>query len=118
MKAPKIREFNRNDWYMLAGAEKFYECDGASHETMREPLIADGFENIQDMYIVADRNGVQIDFPSMGYFCLDKEDCTDWDWYGAWGFLETIIDDIIHCSAEEAVVELITSDYDFEMAWN
>lgn len=46
-KVPKMREFNRNDWYALAGAEKFK--DGS------EPLIYTyGY-----LTIVADANGIE-----------------------------------------------------------
>lgn len=51
MKTPEIREFNEQDWMLLAGAEPF--ADGHA------PLIVDNFPYI-DMIMAADRSGIMI----------------------------------------------------------
>lgn len=51
MKTPEIREFNEQDWMLLAGAEPF--ADG------HNPLIIDNFPYV-DMIMTADGSGIMI----------------------------------------------------------
>lgn len=51
------REFNRTDWYGMAGAESFETFPGV----MQEPLIADFKVDGLDAYAVLDANGVWLE---------------------------------------------------------
>lgn len=51
MKTPEIREFNEQDWMLLAGAEPF--ADG------HNPLIIDNFPYV-DMIMTADGSGIMV----------------------------------------------------------
>ena len=94
MATTRIRKFNKQDWALLGGAEKF--SDGS------EPFIVDEFE-YADTMAIADRDGLQLITPDNEYHMNITTTEGAWNSKLAEGFFKNLINDIQSMTEEEMV---------------
>lgn len=102
MKTPEIREFNTQDWMLLAGAEPFV----GGHN----PLVIDNFPYL-DMTMAADRSGISVFIDDKSY-CLTvtNPDLSTYELMS--GVFEAIVDTMF--LANETELECYLSGFGFK----
>ena len=93
MKTPEIREFNTQDWMLLAGAEPF--ADG------HDPLVIDNFPYV-DMIMTADKSGLTIITEDEEYHLPSSN--TDLATYDV---MKSVLEAVVDCM-------FMTSEFDLE----
>lgn len=102
MVTPKIREFNRMDWVLFAGAEPF--ADG------HDPLVVENFPYV-DMIMTADKNGITLFVDESEYFLpASNPDLVTYT------IMEEIFESVVDCMfmASESDLERYISGFGFK----